>query len=304
MTQQALHEAQARLDQLQKQYDAAYTALEAEPSSDLKKERYEDLKISLHTTKDIVNSLAAAAASTSVVSIEHEEAGIIQDVEYTCSENKYEPQQQEEYLQALKAEVRLPSHFSWGQTAKDNPSLLKTTMSTGGAELPFPIRCKTDECIVIRRSATIPEAFITCTIEVKKHVVKQSLRQALTQFVCASLESNLPVISTLTDITKVGVAYYTTGEKTPDGWTIITQRYFATAKAMMQFLAAAMSSIPPDVLRTDTKGHFNLPSMLLEPIRRQLPKPALSQTTTVQRMNLLQQIVDGRMDVADLSDFE
>ncbi len=65
MAQQALHEAQARLDQLQKQYDAAFSALEAAPSSDLKKERYEDLKISLHKAEDTVNSLAAAAASTS-----------------------------------------------------------------------------------------------------------------------------------------------------------------------------------------------------------------------------------------------
>jgi len=200
--------------------------------------------------------------------------------------------------------VHLPAHCSWVQTAKDNPSLLKTTMSSGGAELPFPIGCKTDECIVIRRSATIPEASITCTVEVKRHVVKQSLRQALTQFVCASLKSNLPVISTLTDMTKVGIAYYTTGEKTPDGWTIITQRYFATAKGMMQFLAAAMSSFPPDVLRTDPEGNFNLPSVLLEPTRRRLPTPPLSQTTTLQRMNLLQQIIDGKADVADLSDLE
>ena len=177
-------------------------------------------------------------------------------------------------------------------------------MSSGGAELPFPIACKTDECIVIRRSKTIPEASITCTIEVKRHVVKQSLRQALTQFVCASLKSNLPVISTLTDMTKVSVAYYTTGEKTPDGWTIITQLYFATAKGMMQFLAAAMSSIPPDVLRTDTRGNFNLPSILLEPTRRRLPTPALSQTTTLQRVNLLQQVIGGKADVADLSDLE
>ena len=65
MTQQALHEAQARLDQLQKQYDAAYSALEAEPCSDLKKERYEDLKISLHKAEDTVISLAATTASTS-----------------------------------------------------------------------------------------------------------------------------------------------------------------------------------------------------------------------------------------------
>ncbi|DBA90417.1 TPA: hypothetical protein ACH3X1_003691 [Trebouxia sp. C0004] len=239
-----------------------------------------------------------------VVSVEHEDVGVTEDVEYTWAENKYEPQQQEEYLQALKNEVHLPNHFSWVQTAKDNPSLLKTTMSSGGAELPFPIGCKKDECIVIRRSATIPETSITCTIEVKRHVVKQSLRQALTQFVCASLKSNLPVISTLTDMTKVGIAYYTTGEKTPDGWTIITQRYSATAKGVMQFLAAAMSSIPPDFLRTDTWGNFNLRSVLLEPTRRRLPTPSLSQTTTLQRMNWLQQIIDGKADVADLSDLE
>ena len=73
------------------------------------------------------------------------------------------------------------------------------------------------------------EASITCTMEVKRHVVKQSLRQAQTQFVCASLKSSLPVISGLTDMTEMGVAYYTTGETAPDGWTIITQRFFATA---------------------------------------------------------------------------
>ena len=39
-----------------------------------------------------------------VVSVEHEDVGVIEDVEYTWAENKYEPQQQE-YLQALKNEV-------------------------------------------------------------------------------------------------------------------------------------------------------------------------------------------------------
>ncbi len=62
MAQQALHDAQARLDQLQKQYDEAYRAYEAESTSDLKKERYEELKLSLHKAEDAVNSLAAAAA--------------------------------------------------------------------------------------------------------------------------------------------------------------------------------------------------------------------------------------------------
>ena len=40
-----------------------------------------------------------------VVSVEHEDVGVIEDVEYTWAENKYEPQQQEEYLQVLKNEV-------------------------------------------------------------------------------------------------------------------------------------------------------------------------------------------------------
>lgn len=64
MTQQALHEAQARLDQLQKQYDAAYSALEAEPSSDMKEERYQKLDILLNKAQDTVNSLATTASTS------------------------------------------------------------------------------------------------------------------------------------------------------------------------------------------------------------------------------------------------
>ena len=64
MTQQGLHEAQARLDQLQKQYDAAYDALEAEPSSDMKKERYQQLDVLLNKAQDAANILAATASTS------------------------------------------------------------------------------------------------------------------------------------------------------------------------------------------------------------------------------------------------
>lgn len=64
MAQQALHDAQARLTQLQKQYDAAFCALEAEPYSDLKLEHYQQMKISLNKTEDAVNSLAAALSTS------------------------------------------------------------------------------------------------------------------------------------------------------------------------------------------------------------------------------------------------
>lgn len=64
MMQQGLQEAQARLDQLQKQYDAAYSALEAEPSSDMKKQRYQKLDILLNKAQDAVNILAATASTS------------------------------------------------------------------------------------------------------------------------------------------------------------------------------------------------------------------------------------------------
>ena len=63
MAQQALQGAQARLDQLQRQYDEAFMAYEANPSNDLKKERYAELKLSLHKAEDVVNSLATAAGA-------------------------------------------------------------------------------------------------------------------------------------------------------------------------------------------------------------------------------------------------
>ena len=63
MAQQALQGAQARLDQLQRQYDEAFVAYAANPSNDLKKERYTELKLSLHKAEDFVNSLATAAGA-------------------------------------------------------------------------------------------------------------------------------------------------------------------------------------------------------------------------------------------------
>lgn len=59
MAQQALHNAQARLDQLQRQCDEAFKAYEANTSDKLT-ERYEELKLSLHKAEDVVSSLAEA----------------------------------------------------------------------------------------------------------------------------------------------------------------------------------------------------------------------------------------------------
>ena len=56
---------QAWLDRPQKQSDEAFSALKAEPSSGLARERYEELKDSLHKAEDAVCSLASAVSTLS-----------------------------------------------------------------------------------------------------------------------------------------------------------------------------------------------------------------------------------------------
>ena len=46
---------------------------------------------------------------------------------------------------------------------------------------------------------------------------------------------------------------------------------------------------------------FNLPILLPEPKRRRLSVPPSSQCAAHERLNLLQQIADGKKDVGDLS---
>lgn len=65
-------------------------------------------------------------------------------------------------------------NLSCVQTAKHSANSVKTTMSTAGAELAFPIACKTDDCIIVKSSLVTPEAAVTCKTEVKQHVILQS----------------------------------------------------------------------------------------------------------------------------------
>jgi len=200
-------------------------------------------------------------------------------------------------------QVKLPNYARWVDTAKDNAILLYTPTMSGGADLPFSIGCKTDECVVLGRSKLDQEASLVATVEVKKRVVKQSVRQGLVQFICASLKSQLPVISTVTDMKQVGVAFYITGQRTAEGHTIITQRVLSSATAMMRFLGEAIRSIPSDTLLFDSKGLFILPEVLQQPERRRLPIPAPSHTTTMQRLATVQEFLEGP-DVANLADVD
>ncbi|KAL3162655.1 hypothetical protein ABBQ38_008700 [Trebouxia sp. C0009 RCD-2024] len=65
MAHQVLLGAQARLEQLQRQCDEAFTAYEANPNNEFKKKRYEELISSLHKAEDVMQSLATAAGAAS-----------------------------------------------------------------------------------------------------------------------------------------------------------------------------------------------------------------------------------------------
>ncbi|KAK9918526.1 hypothetical protein WJX75_004743 [Coccomyxa subellipsoidea] len=115
--------------------------------------------------------IAGAAASQLAENADDEKDDLADTSEFAWQDNKYKPQQQEQYLTILKSEVRLPNHAYWVARAKDDQRLLKTFASTGGADLPFPIGCKTDECVALSRSTASVEASFAATVEIKKKVV-------------------------------------------------------------------------------------------------------------------------------------
>lgn len=124
-------------------------------------------------------------------------------------------------------------------------------MHAGGASLPFSIGCRTDAMVVMSRRRLDIEGTIVATVEMKKRVVAQSVRQTKVTYMCASLKSQLPVISCVTDWERTAVAFYTTGQKRADGATIIVQHVFHNAQQLLPFLKDALSaaSVPHNVLR-------------------------------------------------------
>lgn len=117
--------------------------------------------------------------------------------------------------------------------------------------MPFSIGCRTDALVVVRNAAVDIEAAVAATVEFKKRAVRQSIRQTKTTWICASLNSSLPVLSALTDMRDVFSAFYTQGVKDGSGRTVCIQHMFADAPSLFAFMSEALSSaaIPKNVLR-------------------------------------------------------
>ena len=144
----------------------------------------------------------------------------------------------------------MPSHLRWS-TKTDSSKMLKIGLHDGGASLPFNLGCRTDAMIVAGGSTISEEGSVVATVELKKAVVKQSLRQTKATFICASLKSQLPVISCVTDMRGAAVAYYTCGQRRAgDNFVVCIERFFPSADSMMDWLRTALSSdsVPADVL--------------------------------------------------------
>jgi len=202
-------------------------------------------------------------------------------------------------------QVKLPSHLRWS-LCTDKADVLKTSMHAGGASLPFKIGCRTDAMVVASRSQMTEEASIMATVEMKKKVVMQSLRQTKVTFVCASLKSQLPVISCVTDMGASAVAYYTAGQRRGgDGAAICIEHFFNSATEMMKFLNKALGgrSVSADVMRLkDDK--IVLPSELPHPKRVRLPVPSITHSQALELRNLFTDfLVDGN-DIGCIGEIE
>eukprot|EP00195_Chlamydomonas_chlamydogama_P016061 CAMPEP_0202891048 /NCGR_PEP_ID=MMETSP1392-20130828/1236_1 /ASSEMBLY_ACC=CAM_ASM_000868 /TAXON_ID=225041 /ORGANISM="Chlamydomonas chlamydogama, Strain SAG 11-48b" /LENGTH=407 /DNA_ID=CAMNT_0049574713 /DNA_START=373 /DNA_END=1596 /DNA_ORIENTATION=- len=236
---------------------------------------------------------------------DHEVLESLRDpTEFQWDENKHEARHAKEYVQVLSNKVALPSHLKWSPNVNKS-HILRTGMHAGGASLPFGIAARTDAMVVAARSRLIEEASIVATVEMKKKVVQQSRRQTKATYLCASLKSQLPVISVVTDMDKVAVAYYTSGQRLPNGMTVITERVFSHVDGMMAFLHSALSSesIASNVLRP-RGDDFVIPEELPNPKRVKLPVPARASNAAEVRQLLAALAGDDGDDIANLRDVE
>lgn len=185
----------------------------------------------------------------------------------------------------------------------DKASILKAFQGTGGANLPFSIGCRTDALVVVKRAAVNIEGAIAATVEFKKRVGKQSVLQAKATWVCASLNSHLPVLSVLTDMEHVFAAFYTRGQKDNCGNTVCIQHLFPGSKQLFEFMHNTLNTIPANVLRFQASGDLALAEELPEPKRVRLPVPR-QQHSLLWRdaMRVLVQHAACDPDVANLED--
>lgn len=185
----------------------------------------------------------------------------------------------------------------------DRSDLLRTCPGTGGAtELPFTIGCRADALITLAHAPFSPDAKIVATVEMKKLVVDQSVRQAKATFICASLHSMVPVVSVLTDMQHNHMAFYCTGLQPGTGCRLCVQHAFGSREELGGFLATALRSVPQDAL-SFRGGDMTSVVELQDPPRKlllQCSKP--SEQSWKAAMAVLATHAAGGSDVARLDD--
>lgn len=224
------------------------------------------------------------------------------DPDFEWNTAEHEAKQKVAYMEALEGAVRAPPYMQWSQRV-DKSDLLRTCPGTGGAtDLPFTIGCRTDALIILSHAPFGPEAKIVATVELKKRVVLQSVRQAKTTFICASLHSMMPVVSILTDMERGHAAFYCSGLEPKTGRQICVQQVFKTYAAMCNFLHTALSSVPKDALQF-RGGSMTSVVELQHPKRKLLQQPREpSHSSLKAAMAVLAAHATGGNDVARLGD--
>jgi hypothetical protein len=204
----------------------------------------------------------------------------------------------------LSLQVQLPSHMLWSEQV-DRSDLLRTCPGTGGAtELPFTIGCRADALIILAHAPFSPDAKIAATVEMKKRVVEQSVRQAKATFICASLHSLMPVVSILTDMQHNHMAFYCTGFQPGTRRLLCVQHGFKTRDDLCFFLHRALSSVPQDALLF-RGGNMTSVLELQDPPRKLLLQDREpSQQSWKAAMAILAMHAAGGSDVARLDDLD
>lgn len=209
-----------------------------------------------------------------------------------------------ERLCVLSLQVRPPPYMLWSEQV-DRSDVLRTFPGTGGAtELPFTIGCRADALITLAHAPFSTDAKIAATVEMKKLVRQQSVRQAKTTFICASLHSMIPVVSILTDMQHNNVAFYCTGFEPGTGRQLCVQHTFKTRDDLGLFLHTALTSVPQDALLFRTGDMTSVLELQNPPRKLLLQDRKPSQQSWKAAVAILATHAAGGSDVARLDDLD
>ncbi|KAG0604924.1 hypothetical protein M758_9G019700 [Ceratodon purpureus] len=198
----------------------------------------------------------------------------------TFCDDRYEVQQEEQYIKVLKACI--PENANRARKLEWKSATGRKLQKTfEGVE--FPVSASNDVVLCVRRYSEMFELGALLGVELKKKLTWQGLRQAEVDFYLWSEQSIFPYVQLITDMEHGGVAIYCREGRD------VRILPLESMEGVRRFLKEFGNSLPPDLGQDDsTSGRLVCPDSLSAPARKKFKSSDLGVNSTGQQQDTSQ----------------